>query len=193
MTQTCERVNSSLRQWWWWWWFERKVWAPQSCCSLSDWRPWRRRACSIESSSSDGSRSRADHCCRSEVVTNSFFSSCLFVNKINDPFDPYSLNCTNVHRRFWRILPIKSPQLHTPSLLSVWPSEKNCMAKFGQIVAKYDPNLAKFGHTGLSGPWNSPSIQDPSNSIKSNFLYTYFQTINNGRSYQQGNKEWLVA
>jgi hypothetical protein len=58
------------------------------------------------------------------------------------------------------------------------------MTKFGQIVAKYDPNLAKFGHTDLSGPWNSPSfIQDPSNSIKSTFLYTNFLSINYGRSY----------
>ena len=39
-------------------------------------------------------------------------------------------------------------------LLNFLPSstKKNFMTKFGQIVAKYDPNLAKFGHTGLSGP-----------------------------------------
>ena len=39
-------------------------------------------------------------------------------------------------------------------LLNFLPSstKKKFMTKFGQIVAKYDPNLAKFGHTGLSGP-----------------------------------------
>jgi hypothetical protein len=31
-------------------------------------------------------------------------------------------------------------------------TKKIFMTKFGQIVAKYDPNLAKFGHTDLSGP-----------------------------------------
>ena len=57
------------------------------------------------------------------------------------------------------------------------------MTKFGQIVAKYYPNLAKFGHTGLSGPWNPLNfIQDPSNSIKSTFLYANFLTINYGPS-----------
>ena len=62
-------------------------------------------------------------------------------------------------------------------------TKKNFMTKFGQIVAKYDPNLAKFGHTDLSGPWNSLSfIQDPSNSIKSTFLYANFLTINYGPS-----------
>ena len=37
-------------------------------------------------------------------------------------------------------------------------TKKNFMTKFAQIVAKYDPNLAKFGHTDLSGPWNSLSF-----------------------------------
>ena len=34
-------------------------------------------------------------------------------------------------------------------LLNFLPSstKKNFMTKCGQIVAKYDPNLAKFGHT----------------------------------------------
>ena len=39
-------------------------------------------------------------------------------------------------------------------LLNFLPSstKKKFMTKFGQIVSKYYPNLAKFGHTGLSGP-----------------------------------------
>ena len=57
------------------------------------------------------------------------------------------------------------------------------MAKFGQIVAKYYPNLLKFGHTGLSGPRNPLSfIQDPSNGIRSTFLYANFLTVNYGPS-----------
>ena len=41
------------------------------------------------------------------------------------------------------------------------------MTKCGQIVAKYDPNIAKFAHTGLSGQRNPLGfIQDPSISIK---------------------------
>ena len=52
------------------------------------------------------------------------------------------------------------------------------MTKCGQIVAKYYPNLAKFGHTDLSGPSNSLSfIQYPSNSIKSNLFICTIWTI----------------
>jgi len=57
------------------------------------------------------------------------------------------------------------------------------MAKFGQIVAKYDPNLAKFGLTDLSYPWNSLIfIQSPSNGIKRTFLYAEFLRIPYGPS-----------
>ena len=63
------------------------------------------------------------------------------------------------------------------------PVKKNCMAKFGQIVAKYDPNLAKFGLTDLSYPWNSLIfIQNPSNGIKRTFLYAEFLRIPYGPS-----------
>ena len=52
------------------------------------------------------------------------------------------------------------------------PVKKIFTAKLGQIVAKYDPNLAKFGLADLSYPWNSLIfIQNPSNSIKRTFLY----------------------
>ena len=45
------------------------------------------------------------------------------------------------------------------------------MAEFGPIVAKYDPNLAKFGLADLFYPCNSLIfIQNPSNSIKRPFL-----------------------
>ena len=81
---------------------------------------------------------------------------------------------------------IKQPSKLTPHTFSIFlPSstKKNFMTKCGQIVAKYYPNLAKFGHTDLSGPWNSLSfIQDPSNSIKSTFLYANFLTITYGPS-----------
>ena len=63
------------------------------------------------------------------------------------------------------------------------PVKKNWMAKFGQIVAKYDPNLAKFGLTDLSYPWNSLIfIQNPSNGIKRTFLYAEFLRIPYGPS-----------
>ena len=61
--------------------------------------------------------------------------------------------------------------------------KKNCMAKFGQIVAKYDPNLAKFGLTDLSYPWNSLIfIQNPSNGIRRTFLNAEFLRIPYGPS-----------
>ena len=50
---------------------------------------------------------------------------------------------------------IKQPSKINPThLLNFLPSstKKKIMTKCGQIVAKYDPNMAKFGHTGLSGP-----------------------------------------
>ena len=63
------------------------------------------------------------------------------------------------------------------------PVKKNWMAKFGQIVAKYYPNLAKFGLTDLSYPWNSLIfIQNPSNGIKRTFLYAEFLRIPYGPS-----------
>ena len=86
---------------------------------------------------------------------------------------------------FWKVT-YKSNLSHLLNILFDLV-KKNFMAKFGQIVAKYDPNLAKFGLTDLSYPWNSLIfIQNPSNGIKRTFLYAEFLRIPYGPS------EWRV-
>ena len=87
---------------------------------------------------------------------------------------------------FWKLAYKSNPTYLLNFLFD--PVKKNCMAKFGQIVAKYDPNLAKFGLTDLSYPWNSLIfIQNPSNGIKRTFLYAEFLRIPYGPS------EWRVC
>ena len=68
---------------------------------------------------------------------------------------------------------LKTNPTHTPYF--ILPSKKNFTAKLGQIVTKYDPNLANLDLADLSCPWNPlVLITNLPNSIKRAFLCAEF-------------------